>query len=71
MGNAFKTLDKQSEALGCFVKSYEANPNFIQARMQKLHLELQFCDWRNFYQEQNNIQKFVRQKLSHLGYCYP
>ena len=57
MGNAFKTLDKLSEALECFAKAFNANPDYIQAKMQKLHLELQFCNWENYDQEVKDIPK--------------
>ena len=57
MGNAFKNLDKLSEALECFAKAFNANPDYIQAKMQKLHLELQFCNWENYDQEVKDIPK--------------
>ena len=45
LGNTFKSLKKQGEALEYYDKAVAIQANYEVARTAKMHMEAQICDW--------------------------
>ena len=45
LGNTFKSLKKQGEALEYYDKAITIQANYEVARTAKMHMEAQICDW--------------------------
>ena len=68
IGNSFKTLKKFGKALEAFEEAVARDPDYELARVQKLHLEMQFCEWKNFDSEQLRVCKYgLNKELCHHG----
>ena len=58
IGNALKTLKKTEKALEAYEEAVSRAPDYELARVQKLHLEMHFCEWKNFDNEQLRICEY-------------
>ena len=46
LGNALREQGKLDKAISAFEKALSLRPHYEAARLQKLHLQAQTCDWR-------------------------
>ncbi len=59
-GNVLYDLGRSDEALASYERALALNPNLSSAATQRLHIQMQFCDWRDFERQRDNLIKAVR-----------
>ena len=47
LGNAYRSLGKNEDAIGCYKQALEINPKSIHSKVELIHLMQHVCEWRN------------------------